>query len=222
MPESGALPLAVVDGQALDEAYQSVLRPGELVADAAGVTRMLPRFFYEVPSWEAAMDIRLAPHFRLAEFIGVDVREAEPMRFFPRYVPCAVSLLAAHLELFRQNVGTYVHITANGSYRSPAHALGAIISPHNWATAADIYRIGDDFLNKRPTLERYAKIAKELLPTCWIRPIGSSPGEADDHLHLDIGYATLVPREATGEDEDTGLLPRAQQAVTAGAETEEE
>lgn len=222
MPEFGALPLEVVDGRALDEEYRTALRPGERVADATGIIRRLPRFFYKVSSWEAAMDIRLAPHFRLAEFIGVDVREVEPMRVFPRYVPCGVSLLAAHLELFRQSVGTYVHVTANGSYRSPAHALGTIISPHNWATAADIYRIGDDFLNKRDTLERYAKIAKELLPACWIRPIGSKPGQADDHLHIDIGYATLVPREATGEDEDTGLLPRAEQAVTASAETDEE
>ena len=222
MPESAALPLEVVDGQTLGETYRNVLRPGELVADAEGITRRLPRFFYEVPSWEVAMDIRLAPHFRLAEFIGVDVREAEPVRVFPRYVPCGVSLLAAHLELLRQSVGTYVHITANGSYRSPAHALGTIISPHNWATAADIYRIGDDFLNKRPTLQRYARIIRELLPMCWIRPIGSNPGEADDHLHIDIGYATLVPREAAGEDEGTGSLPHAHKAFPASAETEEE
>lgn len=189
-------PLQVVDGCSLPEQYRVVLRPDETVKDEDGRERRLPRFFFEVPSWEAAMDIRLAPHFRLAEFIGVDVREAEPQRVFPRYVPCGVALLAAHLEVFRQKVGTYVHIAANGSYRSPGHALSTIISPHNWAAAADIYRIGKEFLNRREVIERYAVKARETLPTFWVRPVGSAPGEADDHLHLDIGYAVLLPREA--------------------------
>jgi hypothetical protein len=53
----------------------------------------------------------------------VDVREVEAMRTFPRYVPCAVALLATALEVFRAEVGTFVHIAANGGYRSPGHAL---------------------------------------------------------------------------------------------------
>ena len=219
MTETSRLPLPVVDARTLGPSYQEALRPGQLVADDTGHRRRLPRFFYEVPSWEAAMDIRLAPHFRLAEFMGVDVREAEPMRDFPRYVPCAISLLAGSLELFRREVGTYVHIAANGCYRSPAHALSVIISPHNWGMAADIYRIGDDFLNQRSTIERYAKIAEELLPSCWIRPIGSAPGHADDHLHIDLGYATLVPRDATGEGSSE---LDAQQPAGAGVNTKEE
>ena len=86
----------------------------------------------------------LTPNFGLWEFIDVDVREAEPLRRFPRYVPCAVTLLARALERFRDHVGTFVHVAANGGYRSPAHALTAHASPHCWGTAANIYRIGDD------------------------------------------------------------------------------
>lgn len=199
MAEPPSLPLRVVDGCTLPDEYRTVLRPDDVVEDEHGRRRRLPRYFYEVPTWESAMDIRLAPHFRLAEFIGVDVREAEAQRVFPRYVPCGVALFAAHMEVFRKEVGTYVHIAANGCYRSPAHQLSVVFSPHNWAAAADIYRIGDDFLNKREVIERYAARAREVLPTCWIRPVGSEPGKADDHLHLDIGYATLVPRDADGE-----------------------
>ena len=196
-----ALPLRVVDGYALDPELRRALRPGELVADREGRLRRLPRFFYEVDSWQTARETYLSPHFALWEFISVDVREAEAHRGFPRYVPCAVTLLAAHLEVFRERVKTYVRITANGGYRTPAHAHSTHASPHCWGTAANIYRIGDEYLDDQEKIERFGAIATKALPALWARPYGRTVGLADDHLHLDLGYVTLVPRNAPGEDD---------------------
>jgi hypothetical protein len=194
MPES-PLPLEVVDGRALPQRYRSVLRPGEVLLDARGKERTLPRWFYEVPSWELALKTELTPHFALWEFLQVDVREAELMRIFPRYVPCAVTLLAVCLERLREAVGTFVHISANGGYRSPAHALTRHASPHCWATAADIYRIGDDFVADEQTIGRYQEVARAALPGVWTRPFGPPPEFAQDHLHLDFGYVLSEPRD---------------------------
>ena len=130
----------------------------------------------------------------LWELIGVDVREAPVLRGFPRYVPCALLLLATALEVFRLEVGTYVHIAANGGYRSPGHALSRHASPHCWGTAANIYRIGDTYLDTRAEIEKFATVARRVLPGIWIRPYGSGDGEADDHLHLDLGYTVCDPR----------------------------
>jgi hypothetical protein len=30
-----------------------------------------------------------------------------------------------------------------------------------------------------------------------IRPFGSNEGETDDHLHLDLGFVSLTPRECS-------------------------
>ena len=196
-----ALALRTVDGCALDAELRRVLRPGELLVDRDGRPRRLPRFFYEVDSWQTARETYLSPHFALWELISVDVREAEAQRGFPRYVPCAVALLAAHLEVFRERVKTYVRIAANGGYRTPAHALSTHASTHCWGTAANVYRIGDEYLDDREKIERFGAIATKALPALWARPYGHTIGLADDHLHLDLGYVTLVPRDAPGEDD---------------------
>ena len=177
-----------------------MLRPGETMADREGRLRRLPRFFYEVPSWQTARETYLSPHFALWEFISVDVREAEVQRGFPRYVPCAVTLLAAHLEVFRERVKTYVRIAANGGYRTPEHALSTYASTHCWGTAANVYRVGDEYVDDQEKIERFGAVATRALPGLWARPYGHTAGFADDHLHLDIGYVTLVPRDAPGED----------------------
>jgi hypothetical protein len=39
-----------------------------------------------------------------------------------------------------------------------------------------------------------AAIAARVVPAFWARPYGEGPGFADDHLHLDLGFATFVPR----------------------------
>jgi hypothetical protein len=193
-------PLQVVDGARLGDELRKILRPGELMRGRDGRLRRLPRFFYRVPTWEVALETGLAPNFEIWEFLNVDVRETERLRSrWPRYLPCAVSLLASFLELFRREVGTYVHIAANGGYRSPAHALSTHASTHCWGTAANIYRVGDDWLDDRKTVSRYAKVAERLMPGIWVRPYGSGEGEADDHLHVDLGWTVVVPHGVPGE-----------------------
>lgn len=193
MPEVRTLGLRVVDGRRLTAEYREVLDPGGTLRDAHGQPRQLPRHYYEVCSWDEAREAQLTPNFALWEFIHVDVREAEPLRTFPRYVPCAVTLLALALERFREAVGTFVHIAANGGYRSPAHALTCRASLHCWGTAADIYRIGDDYLDTPELIERYADVARQAIPGVATNPVGHGPSETDDHLHLDIGYVLSVP-----------------------------
>ena len=202
MSESSAsarLGLALVDGLALPPALRRIHRPDETVEDERGRVRRLPRFFYEVPSWEAALQTALAPHFMLYEFVSVDVREAAGARAWPRYVPCAAALLAAHLDVLRRALGATVFIAANGGYRSPAHALDQEadgLSPHHWGTAADIYRVGDEWLEDEQAIGRVRSVVEDVVPGVWTRPYGTGPGEADDHLHLDLGYTLAVPHAA--------------------------
>jgi hypothetical protein len=192
--------LEVVDGTKLDSALRRILRPGELMRGRDGRLRRLPRFFYRVPSWEAALETPLTPHFQLWEMMDVDVREVPRLRSeWPRYLPCAVSLLASFLELLRREVDTYVHVAANGGYRSPAHRLSTHASPHCWGTAANLYRVGDDWLDDERTIARYARVARRLNPGVYVRPWGSGVGEADDHLHLDLGWTVMVPHGVAGE-----------------------
>jgi hypothetical protein len=135
----------------------------------------------------------------MAEFIDVDVREHPEQRGFPRYVPCAVALLAGHLELFRQAVGTKVFIAANGGYRTPRHELSRYATPHTWGAAANIYRIGDTYLENREIILRYNEVATGLSAAFRTRPFGPGVGEVDDHVHLDVGFAIEVPPEAPPE-----------------------
>ncbi len=194
MSEKVSMHLRVVDGHRLPLEYRSVLLPGGSLRDSRGCPRALPRFFYEVPSWKAAQETQLTPDFALWEFINTDLRETETLRSFPQYVPCAVTLLAMALQRLRDTVGTFVHISANGGYRSPHHSLTRRASPHCWATAADIYRIGQTYLDKPGIIEKFAAVAREAIPDAWTHPAGHGPGETDDHLHLDIGYVVAVPR----------------------------
>ena len=199
MPETRTASLRIVDGYRLEKPRREALMPGGMLRDREGRTRQLPRYFFEIDSWNAALDYELAPHFHLWEFIQTDVRESEALRIFPRYVPCAVSLTATMLERFREAVGETVRIAANGGYRSPQHELTSHASTHCWASAVNIYRIGDEYLDTRERIERYAEIAREALPSAWIRPAGEDRGFSDDHLHLDFGYVVAVPHDAPGD-----------------------
>lgn len=187
--------LRAVDGLDLPAEYRALLRPGEAETDSQGRTHYLPRFFYEIRSWQEAHDIRLAPHFTLAELMLVDCREARLLLSqFPHYVPCAVTLLAIALENFRREVDAPVFISANGGYRSPAHQRGGGKSIHAWGTAANVYRIGDTFLSEAKSITKYAEIAASLGPGVFVRRFGFRPGQTDDHLHFDLGFATVTPR----------------------------
>src|SRR5260221_3527783 len=112
--------LKVVDAFDLDAEVRSLLRPHEMAEDKHGRQHRLPRYFYEVPTHEAAKDIRLTSQFGLNEFLLVDLKEAQRLRNYPRYVPCAVRLLAFYLQRLREAVGTPLHIAVNGGSRSPA------------------------------------------------------------------------------------------------------
>jgi len=190
--------LRAIDGLDLPKAYRAFLRPGETETDSSGNVHRLPRFFYEVRSWQEAQELCMAPHFTLAELMLVDCREARLLLSqFPHYVPCAIVLLARLLEDFRHEVGAPVFIAANGGYRSPAHQIGGAKSIHAWGTAANIYRIGDTFLTEARSIEKYGAIAASLSPAVGVRPFGSEPGETNDHLHIDLGFVTVTPRECS-------------------------
>lgn len=202
MADRGRHPLRVVDGLELDRAHRAVLRPGELMEGRDGRRRRLPRWFLEVPSWDSALETDLSPHFKVWEFLNVDVREHRMQRMeWPRYLPLAVGLLAATLEVLRGAAGTYVHIAANGGYRSPSHRLTTHAGPHVWGTAANIYRIGDDWLDDERTITRYSRLARSLSPAVWVRPYGHGVGETDDHLHLDVGFAVVAPHDGGDEND---------------------
>jgi hypothetical protein len=185
--------LRIADAYDLPKKQRELLRPWEYAKTRTGYMHRLPRFFYEVPSWETCRDTRLTDHFDLWEFLDVDLQESRELHGWPRYVPCAVTLLAAQLELLREELRTYIHISANGGYRTPAHALSTHASTHCWGTAVNIHRIGDDLLDDARTIERYAAIARQVMPGVYVRPYGSGVGEADDHLHIDLGYVEVVP-----------------------------
>ena len=190
--------LRTIDGLRLAEEYRAVLRPDDTETGPNNSVHRLPRFFYEVESWEEAHEIRLAPHFTLAELMLVDGREARLLlRQFPHYVPCAIVLLARFLEDFRREVDAPVFISANGGYRSPAHQIGGANSIHAWGTAANIYRVGDTFLSDARGIGKYRTVAASLSPAVFVRPFGREQGQTSDHLHIDLGYVRLTPRECS-------------------------
>ena len=191
---TGPEELKAVDGLKLSAEHRVALRPGEAVADEHGTLHHLPRFFFEVPTWEEARSLRVATHFTLSELITVDSREADLLlRTFPHYVPCAILALARYLEDFRREVDAAVFISANGGYRSPTHRANKAVSLHSWGTAADIYRVGDTYLDDEKSIARYAGIAASLGAEVFVRPYK----DGDDHLQVDLGYLTLVPRECS-------------------------
>ena len=195
MSEREPATIKVVDAFDLDDELRGLLKPGEMVRDAQGRRHRLPRYFYEVPSHEQATKIRLTPHFGLNEFVLVDLKEAPRLQQFPRYVPCAVRMLAFYLEQFRAAAGASLHIAVNGAYRSPGHKLASNATAHMWGTAADIYRIGSSILRTKDAIEKYNEIAEDVSDDVRVLPYGHAIGNADDHVHVDLGYITMIPRE---------------------------
>lgn len=188
--------IKVVDAFDLDDELRSLLKPGEMVRDEQGRRKRLPRYFYEIQSHEEAVKIRLTHHFGLNEFIQVDLKEAPRLQQFPRYVPCAVRMLAFFLEQFRAAAGAPVHIAVNGGYRSPAHKMAGTANPHVWGTAADVYRIGTAILKTKELIDKYNDVAEELCDDVTVMPYGHDTGTSvDDHVHIDLGYLTVIPRE---------------------------
>ena len=198
--------VTVVDGFDLDAQYRSILSPGAFVRDFDGRLRRLPRFFLRVPSKKSAWTTFLTPHFAIGEFLRVDLKEADPLRDFPRFIPTAVRFLALVLQDVRNLIGTTVNISVNGGYRSPSHQRGHRGDPHRWACAADIYRIGSTLIDDQEVHDRYAAQIREIGDHLQVSPWGSEPGHADDHLHLDIGYALLNDRELEDDPREVHIL----------------
>ena len=142
---------------------------------------------------------RSLPNFSVWEFIHTDVREAPPLRVFPRYVPCATLLLALALELFREAVGTYVFIGANGGYRSPRHAERAVRRRTAGARPPTSIASATPIWTRRRRSSRTRRSRRDVIPTVWTRPFG------DERRHDRRSSAPrprlrgLVPREAPGE-----------------------
>jgi len=63
VPDGGRFPLAVVDGVRLDKSVRDALLPGRIVYDSQGNARRLPRYFYEIPTWNHAMSLPLSANF---------------------------------------------------------------------------------------------------------------------------------------------------------------
>src|ERR1043165_1728712 len=188
--------LKVVDAFDLDDELRTILKPGEMLKDIHQRRHRLPRNFYEIPSHEYAMSHQLTPHFGLNEFILVDLRETPRLQSYPRYLPCAVRILAFCLEQFRAAAGASVHIAVNGGYRSPAHKMALNAAPHMWGAAADIYRIGSTILRTKESIGKYNELAEYLSDDIYTLPYGPGIGQnADDHVHIDLGYLSLVPPE---------------------------
>lgn len=165
--------LPLVDGLELDAERRAALRPGGIA-----LGRRLPRWFYEVASQRQAQDTQVAEHFTLNEFMQVDVREARALRAWPRYVPCAVTLLAAHLELFRLKAGLSVHLAANGGFRTHGGTV------HAWGAAANIFQIGGERLEDPKTIAKYLALAQAVLP-------GARVAGEFDHLHINLGHVVV-------------------------------
>jgi hypothetical protein len=189
--------LSLIDGLHLPPTHRELLRPGELMRARTGEMHRLPRFFYAVPSSGVAVSTMLTPHFGLWEFMEVDLFEPLPLRQYPRYVPCAVTVLAAALEVLRTEIGAPIRVAANGGYRSPSHSASTCASTHCWGTAANVFQIGADYLDNEEKIQRYSALAAKTIAGCWTRPYGHDPGFADDHLHIDLGFVTLVPRDVS-------------------------
>jgi hypothetical protein len=106
-----------------------------------------------------------------------------------------VVFLARCLEDFRREADAVVFVSANGGYRSPAHQRNNGHGPHCWATAADIYRVGDTYLDNEKSIARYSEMAKSLGPSVFVKPYS----EGDDHMHIDLGFIIVTPRECSEE-----------------------
>lgn len=48
-------------------------------------------------------------------------------------------------------------------------------------------------MDTRERIEKLNGTIARLMPGVWTRPYGNAAGEADDHLHLDLGFVLMTP-----------------------------
>ena len=56
-------------------------------------------------------------------------------------------------------------------------------------------------MDSRERIEKYIRLAREVLPGVWTRPFGEGPGYAFDHVHIDLGFVRVVPHDGGDEEE---------------------
>ncbi len=182
-----------VDGLTLPEEIRSLLRPDEEVALPNKLWGRLPRYFYAVANREEGNKL-LTPNFALAELMIVDCRESRILfERWPRYVPCAIMLLTAFLQAFRDKIGLPVYVAANGGYRSPSHQINKCLGAHSWAIAADIYRVGDTYLTDKYQIEKYGSLAQST--GFHLKSSRPEVDEASDHLHVELEILSAMPSD---------------------------
>ena len=64
--------LRAIDGLNLPGEYRALLRPGAAETDSRGNVHRLPRFFYEIGSWQQAHEVRFAPQRHANEIVAAD------------------------------------------------------------------------------------------------------------------------------------------------------
>src|SRR6185369_3679836 len=117
-------------------------------------------------------------------------------------------VLAFYLERLREAAGAPLYLAVNGGYRSPAHKLSVGASPHMWGTAADLYRVGSTVLCTQESIEKYNALVEDVSEDLYAMPYGHEVGRADDHVHIDLGYMALVPREMNEDMREHAGSPR--------------
>ena len=145
-----------------------------------GALHHLPRFFFEVPSWEEAH--RCASRSLCLSELITSIR-AKPICSCtpPSLVPCAI-LALARISRFPPRNGRAGVYHANGGYRLlPTGQSRRVL--HNWGTARTFIASGDIYLNDEKSITRHASIARRSA-----RRFLSGPKDGDDHLQVDLGY----------------------------------
>ena len=149
------------------------------------------------PPTRRRADIRLTPHFGLNEFLLVDLKEAQRLRSYPRYVPCAVRAPRLLPRAAARGGGRpAAHRRQRRLPLARAQARRRAPRPHMWGTAADLYR---------DRLGRPARAgARSRRTTAWPRSSATTRGSCPTATRSarptttctsTSATSTLVPRE---------------------------
>ena len=170
-----AFPLAIVDGRSPGQvAARRRCCPGASCYDGDGTRAPAAALLLRDPVVGQRDGVAAGAELR-ALGVHPDRRARGRARFAASRATCRARSRCSRrrLEQFREAVGTFVHIAANGGYRSPRHALSRNASPHCWGTAVE------HLPHRRHVSRRSAKrssgtraIARQVLPGAWTRPFG--------------------------------------------------
>jgi hypothetical protein len=139
-----------------------------------------------------------APHFTLAELMLVDCREARVLlKPVSRITcPCAILLLARFLEDFRREVDTPVFISATAGTARRRIKLAARKAFMRGARRQISTGSATLFFPMQSPLESMAR-SRHHLVRLFLFDFGHEKGQTSDHLHIDLGFVSLTPRECS-------------------------